>query len=421
MSTPLRIARPAYARVIRAVSELNSRGVSLVAAMKEFGLPDTELSAHAPVAESSGGTPMIWWWSFCSALLDDADENRASLAAWERQCQLRWGVPEAIAWAASTVGDRPPPVGATHQPCDMIDDTQALRDLSQDARTDIPSQILSQNTACVEAGISDVHARILVRESNYEAHDARVRVTIKLPAVNRGAHMSRLQSAIVSASDLTFGSLLEAVSWIGVRVAESQESISVTVSAEQNILIETASAQTGMKSNFASRVAASITLQQSGCRTGSVALTLPIMTACPCTLAYSRLLACEMAGEELGNRLPPGFTHSQPGDLKIMVEGSFGQLPPVAVVLDAAFASAHIRTAVLKRPDEHEFVRRVHEEAQFSEDVARDAACEVACRMTDGNLRVITEARLSESIHPHTAVASVDSTARGLWQQSVGD
>ena len=68
---------------------------------------------------------------------------------------------------------------------------------------------------------------------------------------------------------------------------------------------------------------------------------------------------------------------------------------------------------MLKRPDEHELVDRAHRRPQFTEDLARFAAAEVATRVTS-ETTVFARAILNESIHPHRAAAQVRARAGEL-------
>lgn len=436
MATRLNAHQATSVHVSRAADILEEEGLSLEMAFSKFGLPGDSYfdgesiwtsdsnQLDADVWEFAGvsNEPIDLWRQFCFNLAVDASRHKNQLDSWRLRNSLRWGIPTVVDWAAQSLNRwsseslvEPCESDGVYNQSDVeraIDSSAA--ELSLDPRTDIPSRKLAQNRARVEAGISGVRARIVVQDQIYDAYDADIDALIELPVINRGAHMSRIQSAIVSASEVTFNSLLDAAVWIAGSVASTQDNEQVTISASQLAIVDTVSPKTAINSNFSIRVIAKVTFRTDHALQGSIAAVVPIMTACPCTLAYSRLLATEIAGQEIGRNLPPGFTHSQPGELKLMAQGVLADLPTLEDLVGIALGAAHVRTSVLKRPDEHEFVRKVHERPQFAEDVVRLAASDLACRL-HGDVLITAGANLSESIHPHQASANVRAPARELW------
>ncbi len=229
---------------------------------------------------------------------------------------------------------------------------------------------------------------------------------IDLHPTQRGAHMSRLQEAVVDATQIPYSDAVSFGIDLAARAARSQDCASATVTARIGQQPRISSAVTRRASTL--DVVSTVVISHDGERVRHLVtmLSVQIMTACPCTIMYSRLASERSAGREYGPEMPPTFTHSQPGVLEIGVSSDGKSVIALSEILSAAQASAVLR-------DEHELVERAHRRPQFTEDVTRAAAAAVACRVP-GDAIVSVRASLAESIHPHRATSSVCVLAADL-------
>lgn len=294
--------------------------------------------------------------------------------------------------------------------------------LSRSPKTDIPSRIPAVLTEIQEVGTVGTRALVQIKSGNEDRTLAvTVESSVKLGATQRGIHMSRIQEAIISMEEEVFGS-----------IAEAAESLCRTIVASQNATAgrvelcghETLRSMAPVSRRTSSRpidILATASIDGPICRT-AVGVTLSIITACPCTLAYSRLKlersvaqAVHCGASDILFNAPPTFTHSQPGKLHVKVE-SAEDLPLLSELIRAVETSCLCNESVLKREDEHRLVEMAHRRPQFAEDVCRAAGAAVASVCGPRALvSVIVE--LDESIHPHRVRASMHGEANKLWLQ----
>lgn len=284
--------------------------------------------------------------------------------------------------------------------------------LSRDPRTDIPS-LVPRIAVPVWAGISDVDLAINLAGPDTRVTSASVDIAVQLPAGNRGAHMSRFQQAVLDSELIQFDGPVEAASWLAGVIAAEQPALAGRATVRMKAKQLRLTAQTQRLSAIMVGLVGEVVSPADGRMQGSISVEVDVMTACPCTLRFSELKAERVLGGPVPD-LPPTFTHSQPGALTVVLSGPVDALPQWQEVVDALEGVAHFREAVLKRPDEHELVERAHRGPQFTEDLTRLALAAVAARVP-GHLMVRVSARLFESIHPHTAVSSIEASAASVW------
>ncbi|AQP44929.1 hypothetical protein RPIT_09110 [Tessaracoccus flavus] len=288
--------------------------------------------------------------------------------------------------------------------------TYVLDPLSQDSRTDVPT-FEPDVLIAAQAGITGVRLPLRI-DDGWPVLSADVDLTIGLNANQRGAHMSRLQEAIVEVGSQSHQSVPATAERLAALTSATQPGpVFVTLRVDQQPAI--LSAITRRPSSV--DVSTVVTLEYSGRGTTrcEVSLTVQVMTACPCTIAYSKLSSERRSGVTYAPDMPPTFTHSQPGTLTVGIEATTIDAATSAELLSAVRSCAVLRESVLKRPDEHELVDRAHRRPQFTEDLARFAAAEVATRVTS-ETTVFARAILNESIHPHRAAAQVRARAGEL-------
>lgn len=291
--------------------------------------------------------------------------------------------------------------------------------ISQNDWTDVPSLRPLHGRHSTWAGVGNNLTNPSFKCSMPEILNCLVELRVKLSPSQRGAHMSRLQSSLLAGDRQLYEDLDQYISDIGYEVISKQdcEGSQIDVTAPVRFHLTTA------KSKLPSYVKGCAGLKAEFDGSGNVvvssrSLTLDIATACPCTLRYSRMKTAQSLGVDNIELVPPTFTHSQPGQVTLEVLGD-RELPAISFsqMFSAAGTGAHLREAVLKRPDEHDLVERMHRRPQFAEDVVRAVAMELASfASAETNIHVSTE--LDESIHPHKAFAACGGKARDFWRNN---
>jgi GTP cyclohydrolase-4 len=293
--------------------------------------------------------------------------------------------------------------------------------LSRDERTDIPSQAARIQVALIEVGA--VSAEIPVRLSagvGVSEHAAEVAVTCSLSDTQRGVHMSRFQQVLVESTTRVWPDLVSLSRAIAEGIRDRQKAFSANAKIKTRMFFPVPAPATGTPSLQPAEYSAFAMVSEMDGFFG-IGLRLGVMTACPCTLSYSRLSAARALRETLGvsagdmaTGIPPSFTLSQPGQVQLTIT-STKNVPAVSALYDAINSVAHLVHGVLKRPDEHELVLRAHVQPQFCEDLARAIGVAAAALCVEGD-QVEVSVELDESIHPHRAFARLCLPAERLWQ-----
>jgi GTP cyclohydrolase FolE2 len=347
-----------------------------------------------------------------------------ALAEWRQQVSRRFGGAALAEWAAQLA--RTPGLGAAVYRVGAGAGSAApghrafLRGLpadplSTDARTDIPATRPQTPAPPVWAGIRGALFTCRMPGLDGAAADRSLKadVLVRLDGTARGAHMSRFQEILASLD----GRCVDGIGAAAVLIAE--RAFAAHPAEAARCAVTGARPLSGVAPRSLRRSPIWVTESAAACvdavaATGSIAATVDIATACPGTLAFSRLAAMQTSELATGCGMLPTFTHMQPGKLTVEASGEIGRLPSAEVLLAAIDDCAHVRRTVLKRPDEHDFVERVHRRPQFAEDLCRSAAAAVASRLA-GDIRLTATVTLDESIHPHAATATVAGSARQFW------
>jgi GTP cyclohydrolase FolE2 len=206
-------------------------------------------------------------------------------------------------------------------------------------------------------------------------------------------------------------------------VAERQDTARARVTASATTVLSRATAITRQISRDRFHVHGEVSLDGESL-SGRIGLSTTIITACPCTQAYSWSdIAFELAhthGVELANEILPRlvtFTHSQRASACVTVDIVAGG-PSLGHCYTALCDGAHTVNELLKRPDEHDLVQRAHARPQFSEDVVRDIAAALVGAVGDARVpspcRVTVESEAVESIHSHSVDSRLDLTLEEL-------
>lgn len=341
-----------------------------------------------------------------------------SLSEWRMRQQRRFGTAAEVAAAEHC---------AMSQATTLSDTLHALStrgiwglefahdDLSADPRTDIPSTSPAFSLP-VWAGISKIPVCVRFCVPNTRVTCAVVDLLVELPPENRGAHMSRLQSEIEVAEGEEFADPLAYARHLAKGALNSQSALSARVKIDLDLKHQIMAAVSKMPSSICSSLSIQLTAKGNDQYAHvDQRFSVGVMTACPCTLMYSRLRAAKELNLDAPERILPTFTHAQPGILELSVIGPLSAIPSITTLLDVCRSVATLREAVLKRSDEHRLVEESHRRPQFTEDLTRSAITALAARV-EADIEVGAAARLDESIHPHQALSQVVGMANQFWR-----
>ena len=303
-------------------------------------------------------------------------------------------------------------------------DEAALRDPEGflERATDIPSAASRHRIPLEAAGIMDQQISLRLLDLAGPPDGLRLNGTVSATAMldgdHRGVHMSRIVEAVSAAEGQVWSSLSAAVEELAADVARRQSAARAAVSVQGTVRFPRQTRVTGRTSPDSLGLhAAGVFAREEA--TSRVGLTATIMTACPCTRAYSWYSAimavAEVAGLETANLVAgrlETFTHSQRAFVTVTADAGPGGIS-LSDAYGAVTAATHLVQELLKRPDEHDLVRRAHARPQFTEDVVRDVAAELASRVSGSaapSARVTIESSALESIHAHAVHSRLDLT-----------
>jgi GTP cyclohydrolase FolE2 len=299
-----------------------------------------------------------------------------------------------------------------------LEDVDGLLDAVSDMARAVPIHQLP----IAEAGIGDQDVRLEI--NSFVEPGASITVSglvdasAALPRDRRGVHMSRLVQAIDVTSAAPAQSLAEWSTALVLRIADTQNTTDARAALRGKTIVRRVTPVTGLDSPDSFGVSAQARLADGQVHV-KVGLDATIITACPCTLAYSSNAAIvelsDVVGldtaNEIANKLLT-FTHSQRATVRIVADAGPGGLD-LPALYRAVTAGAHVVHELLKRPDEHFLVRKAHERPQFTEDVVRDVAAALVLEL-DASTDLATVVRIEsvaiESIHAHSAASAVEGT-----------
>lgn len=151
------------------------------------------------------------------------------------------------------------------------------------------------------------------------------------------------------------------------------------------------------------------------------------MTACPCTKAYTKysvvpaLQAMGLTIDQINQLLATILTgtHTQRGTTTLLLDKetstiSHGDLYKVME------QSVHLIYDLLKRPDEHDFVTKVLQKPQFTEDVAREVIYTAYHQFKDvlsSQAEIYAESILLDSIHLHDVEAVIQKSMEEIKKE----
>lgn len=254
-----------------------------------------------------------------------------------------------------------------------LPDTQAQRDQT--------------GVAIEAAGVCGLRmpARITDIDGLQHATVARFDLGVRVPAGQRGTHMSRLvQVAQGWTQDLNLSDLGERMSEVLRRLDAPAGSVSI----DFPWFLTRAAPKSGMLSSL--DIDVSVRLNQPHRRAAPrqrVQVTVPVTTLCPCSKSISEYGA-----------------HNQRSYVRVDMEPS----RPVAIAAIAEIVERNASCpvyAVLKREDEKHVTEQAYRNPKFAEDLVRDVLLDLLENVQPRSVRVMSENQ--ESIHNHAAYAVV--------------
>lgn len=138
------------------------------------------------------------------------------------------------------------------------------------------------------------------------------------------------------------------------------------------------------------------------------------INACPCAMETTRsLISRDFPGnEEILSKIP-SITHNQRNIVTLKLQVPLGKSVEaddlISIAEDVLGGSLY---SLLKRVDEGELVYNAHRNPKFVEDIVREIASKTANKYMDfpDSTSLLVESKSEESIHPHDAMASIDTT-----------
>jgi len=252
---------------------------------------------------------------------------------------------------------------------------------------------------------------------------------VDLPGSSRGIHISRIQEVISQLVKATYPSVEIFASSLAEEVGNSQTAQKAYVHLNGTAIHEKATPMTQLPSSRKVHLLVDTEWDRTDGVRQHIGVQAYNVTACPCTLAYSRyakaielakMYSLEIANELIDNLIT--YSHSQRGLVTLLVEQT-GNNITMENLLTVLEGSTELALDVLKRPDEHKLTERVYARAQFTEDVIRDTFVELAkdyfsVLRPDTNIRI--ESRVFESIHTSDVHSVLEGEFKELMDQLTG-
>ncbi|WP_457550439.1 GTP cyclohydrolase MptA [Archaeoglobus sp.] len=249
-------------------------------------------------------------------------------------------------------------------------------------------------------------------------------IFIDLPPDLKGANLSRNLEAIYTTLEKATEKPVKGIEDLCVSLAEEvlkkheyAEIAEVTMNAE--LIVRKRTPVTKLRTDEVVNISCEVFMNKEGKRRVFIGVEVVGATACPCAQELMRAKLIEEFGDMVKNIPLP--THNQRGKATIKVEVKDR---PVRLeeLIEIAKASMSCETyELLKREDEVEVVKRMHENPKFVEDCVRAMAKEIVEKFRDlpDDTLIYLREENEESIHPHNVVAELFSTLGDL-KKSLG-
>lgn len=288
--------------------------------------------------------------------------------------------------------------------------------------TDVSNSQPLHNLDIDQIGICKQKTNILIQSldstTKYIPILCEIKASVNL-SENRGIHMSRYLESIFSLSKLKFKSLNDFALELASTMQKRQESKVSTTEVSGIYFAKRRTQKSNLESYDGIELIskAVVSGNNSSIKTGIRAHNA---TACPCTKTYTKYSAVpELKAmgltltqiQKILNITTTG-THMQIGQTTLILDKGTSDLNHKQIH-DVLNTSIHLVYELLKRPDEHHFVKNVLEKPQFTEDVVREVAYnayQTFHNKLSPSTNLFVEAVLQDSIHMHDVSGVIDKT-----------
>ncbi len=239
-------------------------------------------------------------------------------------------------------------------------------------------------------------------------------IFIDLPPDLKGANLSRNLEAIYTTLEKATERPVKGIEALCISLAEEvlrkheyAEVAEVTMNAE--LIVRKRTPVTKLRTDEVVNISCEVFMSKEGKRKVFVGVEVVGATACPCA---QELMKAKLLEEGIDVRNIPLPTHNQRGraTIKVEVKDKPIRLEELIKIAKASMSSEIYE--LLKREDEVEVVRRMHENPKFVEDCVRAMAKGIVDRFRDlpDDTLIYLRQENEESIHPHNVVAELFST-----------
>lgn len=309
---------------------------------------------------------------------------------------------------------------------DVQIDSVALRNWEQfiDDVTDIPSQEVRQERLPVTAGAYSLPLAAKLKdrmpdwvlEKVSDSISCTLNLTVGVPEKQRGVHLSRLAEISVASSDgKDWPSIGHLAAHLANEAAVLQGSSTAKAELQGHLDFFVDTPISGRRSLERISLSARAIVDEGSIDSVNVSATAAIMTACPCTLTFTKYQRAAWLTQQLGDFVTannslmlPSYTHSQRANAQAFIE-SKEATDCIYILLDSLEETCRLTRTVLKRPDEHSVVKDAHSKPKFTEDVVREITLALSrkseAKFSENLLRVGSSCNAIESIHGHNAFA----------------
>jgi len=255
---------------------------------------------------------------------------------------------------------------------------------------DIQSQPDGRQLRIDAVGVKGVRYPVTVRSGNGPVPTvATFSMTVALPAVAKGTHMSRFIDLLETRREaLDPNSFKAAV----LEMLERLDADSGTIEMRFPYFVSKAAPVSGVSSRLDYEVCWRGAVDVDGHYSFRTHVLVPATSLCPCSKEISAYGA-----------------HNQRSHISIDAELTGDMTIEELVAVAERSASCEVY-GLLKRPDEKYVTERAYDNPKFVEDLVRDAALELEAEPRVGTYEI--EAENFESIHNHSAFARITSVNR---------
>ena len=263
---------------------------------------------------------------------------------------------------------------------------------------DIQSQVDNRDLRIDAVGINGVRYPMTVRsDKRLLPTIATFSMTVGLPAVTKGTHMSRFIELLEAQAEALDQ---EGFKTILLDMLERLEARSGSIEMRFPHFVRKTAPVSGVQSRLDYQVCWRGSVSDEGRYSFWMHVTVPATSLCPCSKEISAYGA-----------------HNQRSHISIGAELAGGMAIEELIAIAERSASCEVY-GLLKRPDEKYVTERAYDNPKFVEDIVRDVALALNQEPRVG--AYVVEAENFESIHNHSAVARIVRTSPAVGSTQLG-